>query len=261
MSTTQRDEKLTRAQREQKAYDEDGVWIRSHEWHTRFKHVFESPNTTRYDRLFFEIIRQQAHNKRVLEIGCADGTVAQEIYKFNPAYLRGIDISQESIRAAKQKEIPNRMEFFHGDVGEGIESKFDLIFGRSILHHLEYRSVLKSLYLNSLNDGGEMVFMEPFGSNPLIKLYSIFSNAHTPDEKSFVREDINWLRRNFNTVDIYPINLFTLPLGMLSTYIFPSADNVMLRLADKIDAWVGEKSKASAPMFRHSLIVIKKTPV
>ena len=258
MNTSQKDENLTRAQREQKAYDEDGVWIKSHTWHTRFRHVFESPNTTRYDRLFWDTVKQQAYNKRVLEIGCADGSVAQEVYRFNPAYLKGIDISQEAIRAAKQKEIPGRMEFSHGDVGEGIETKFDLIFGRSILHHLEYRSVLKSLYSKNLNDGGKMVFMEPFGSNPLIKLYSIFSNAHTPDERSFVREDVNWLRSYFTTIDIYPINLLSLPLGMLSTYVFRSADNGMLRLADKVDAWVGEKSKASAPMFRHALIVIKK---
>lgn len=103
-----------------------------------------------------------------------------------------------------------------------------------------------------------MVFMEPFGSNPLIRLYGAFSNAHTPDEKSFMSEDINWLRTTFSAIDIYPINLFSLPLGMLSTYIFRSADNVMLRMADKVDTWIGEKSKASAPMFRHALIVIKK---
>lgn len=155
MTESQKEENLTRAQREQKAYDEDGVWAKSHAWHTRFRHVFESANTAKYDRLFFEIIKRQAYNKRVLEIGCADGTVAQEIYKFSPAYLKGIDISQEFIRAAKQKEIPNKMEFAHGDVGEGVESRFDLIFGRSILHHLEYRSVLKSLYSNNLNDGGK----------------------------------------------------------------------------------------------------------
>ena len=258
MNTSQRNENLTRAQREQKAYDEDGVWIKSHAWHTHFQHVFESPNTTRYDQFFFETMKRQAHNKRVLEIGCAEGNVAQQVFKFDPAYLKGIDISQESIRAAKQREIPNRMEFVQGDVGEGLDSSFDLIFGRSILHHLDYRSVLRSLYSNSLNDGGVMVFMEPLGSNPFIKLYSVFSNAHTPDEKSFDREDIKWLQSNFKNIGIYPINLLSLPLGMLSTYVFRSANNFMLRLADKVDAWIGEKSRASAPMFRQALIVIRK---
>jgi hypothetical protein len=101
--------------------------------------------------------------------------------------------------------------------------------------------------------------MEPLGSNPLIKLYQVFSNAHTPDEKSFDREDIKWLRSNFKNIGIYPINLLSLPLGMLSTYVFRSANNFMLRLADKVDTWIGEKSRASAPMFRQALIVIRKT--
>ena len=251
-------ESLTRAQREQKAYDEDGVWARSHSWHYRFRHVFESPNTTRYDRLFFDLIARQARNKRVLEIGCGDGSVAQEVFKFDPAYLNGIDISEDFIRIAKRKEVPNQLEFSHGDVGEGLASRFDLIFGRSILHHLEYRSVLKLLYANNLNEGGQMIFMEPLGSNPLIKLYHMFSHAHTPDERPFEREDLKWFRENFARIDLHPINLLSFPLGILSTHIFSSANNFLLNLADRVDTWLGEKAKIGVPLFRQTLIVIRK---
>lgn len=144
----------TRADRERKAYDEEGIWDRAHSWHLRFLHVFESPNTLRYERLFNETIRSAIKNKRALEIGCGDGIVAEQVFEFGPSYLFGIDISQEYVNAAKLRERKGRLEFVCADVSTAINSKFDLIYGRSILHHIDYRETLKSLYDKNLNRGG-----------------------------------------------------------------------------------------------------------
>ncbi|NJL52516.1 MAG: hypothetical protein HC930_10405 [Hydrococcus sp. SU_1_0] len=63
-----------------------------------------------------------------------------------------------------------------------------MIFGRAILHHLDYQEVLGRLYRDNLNPGGVMIFMEPLGSNLLLRLYwQLAKEAHTPDENLYAR--------------------------------------------------------------------------
>jgi trans-aconitate methyltransferase len=220
--------------------------------------VFESPNTLRFEKLFEEVILTNAPGKRVLEIGCGDGTVAERIFRSHPSYMMGIDISRKFITRAKQREQKGKLEFVLGDVSQPMDSRFDLIFGRSILHHLDYRRTLKTLYASNLVDGGVMAFMEPLGGNPLIKLYHAISNAHTPDEKSFKREDLNWFRGSFQEVSIHPINLFSFPCALISSYVLSSADNSLLRLTDKLDVWIAKRVKSLIPYFRHVVLIIRK---
>jgi SAM-dependent methyltransferase len=248
-----------RAEREQKAYDEEGVWHRSHAWHYRFRHVFESPNTQRYEKLFFEVIRENSFQKQVLEIGCGDGIVAERISKYGAAYIMGIDLSKEFIADAKPREVPERLEFVQGNASDPIGKKFDLVFGRSILHHIDYRMTLAMLYNDNLNPGGLMIFMEPLGSNPIIKFYHLISNVHTPDEKSFERADLRWLGENFVGFAMYPINLISFPLALVSTFFFSTADNALLRLSDKLDVWISARFRFLTPYFRHSILIIRKS--
>jgi len=252
------DSTMTRAEREQKAYDEGGIWKRSHDSHMRFRHVFECPNTIRYELLFDETIRSSIVNKQVLEIGCGDGIVAERLYRFGASYLLGIDISKTFIEIAKKRELQGKLEFLCGNVEEPLKKQFDLIIGRSILHHLNYRAALRRLYDDNLRTGGSMVFMEPLGGNPLIKIHHLITSAHTPDEISFGIPDLNWLKSNFTHLLIYPINLFSFPLALLSSLVFRKADNALLRTADRLDVWVANHLKLMIPMYRHCLLLVKK---
>ena len=137
-----------------------------------------------------------------------------------------------------------------------IKGTYDIIFGRAILHHIDYKVVLKRLYYSNLNYGGIMIFVEPLGSNLLIRLFKlIVKSAHTSDEKPFFRQDLRWLRENF---EMYPINYFSLVFGILSSIIFSNSHNYLMRLSDKIDFWLGKKVRLLAPNFRAAILIIKK---
>ncbi len=249
----------TRADRERKSYDEDGVWEGSHAWHSRFPHVFTSPNSARYDRRFDETIRSHAIGKRVLEIGCGDGLTAQRVSAFGAAYVLGVDVSQDFIAKARRLEIPGRLEFRCEDALRSVDGSYDVILGRSILHHIDFKEGLYDIYSRNLNPGGVMVFMEPLGSNPLIKLYHLLArSAHTPDEKSFERKEFRWFADTFPSVRIYPFNLFSFVAGLGSHLVFNSADNVVLRSADVADEWLAGRVPLLWPYYRHCLIEIDK---
>ena len=174
-------------------------------------------------------------------------------------YVCGIDISEKAIEEANKTAIKGRLEFSNKDIAEHIDGSYDIIFGRAALHHLDYRTVLTRLYESNLKPGGFMIFMEPLGSNLLIKLYhAVTKSAHTPDEKPFYREDLKWLSRTFPNLQIIPVNYFSLIFGLISSFLFSQADNVLMRLCNKIDCWIAKDVKYLVPNFRQGIFVIKK---
>jgi SAM-dependent methyltransferase len=250
---------MTRAERERKAFDEDNVAEYSHRWHARFLHVFESPNTMRYERLYEELLRAAVPGKRVLEIGCGDGTTASRLLSFGAAYVYGVDVSERYLARAREKEIPGRLEFANHDAATGFDRRFDVIVGRAVLHHLDYRDVVRRLHADTLCPGGRMIFMEPLGSNPLIRLFTLaVPKAHTPDERSFRREDLRWFREEFPGFEMYPYNYVSLPAGILSSLLFSRPDNALMRAADAVDIRLSKHFPWLGPQFRYAILVLRK---
>lgn len=249
----------SRAERERAAYDEQGVFEASHGWHVRFRHVFECPNTRRNERLFEERLRAGVAGARVLDIGCGDGDSSERLLDLGAAYVRGIDIAQTFIARAKARERTGRLEFACRDVGQPLDGRFDVIFGRSILHHLDWREVLERLHAANLNPAGRMLFMEPLGENLLIRLFhGLARRAHTRDERPFDRADLRWLRRRFPRLEVLPINYLSFPAGLVSSFLFRRADNPMLRLCDRVDDWLARRVALLVPRFRQAILVIGK---
>lgn len=255
-----RDSVVGRVERERVAYNDGGVWEHSHRWHRRFPHVFESPNTERHERLFEDLIRCSASGRRVLELGCGEGDYAARLLSLGAAYVYGVDVSDAAVARAQRHAQPGRLEFAARDAGLPIAAGFDAIVGRGVLHHLEYRRVLPRLFTDTLGANGTMIFMEPLGSNPLIRLYrALVPHAHTPDERSFERDDIDWFRREFTAFEFHPYNFASLPAGMLSSYLFSSPDNVLLRMTDAFDTWLAGRSTWLDCQFRYAILVVRKT--
>jgi SAM-dependent methyltransferase len=248
-----------RADRERRAYDEGAVDAAMQRWHGRFPHVFACPNTVRHEAIFEEETRQAVVARRVLEVGCGPGHHAARLLQLGARHVRAIDVSAHEVAKARERyELPGRLEFAVADATEGIEGRFDAIFGRSILHHIDYRRFLTQAYAGSLERGGTMLFMEPLGSNVLIRLYTaLVAAAHTEDERSLMPEDLDWLRTSFPHVEIRPINYISLPLAIASSLVWPSPDNAVLRWADRVDAAL-ELRPRIAPRFRQAAIVIRK---
>jgi len=249
----------SRAERERVAYDEQGVFEASNAWHVRFRHVFESPNTLRNERLFEQRLRARVGGARVLDIGCGDGESSERLLGLGAACVRGIDVAETFIERAKLREQPGRLEFASQDVGQPLAGRFDVIFGRAILHHLDWREVLARLHADNLAPGGMMIFMEPLGGNLLTRLFhGLARKAHTLDERPFESDDLRWLRRSFESLEILPINYVSFPAGLVSSYLFRRADNAMMRLCDRVDTWLARHAAFLMPRFRQAIFVIGK---
>lgn len=249
----------SRTERDKHAYDEEGVWEVSNKWHMRFPHVFFGPNTKRHDAMFDRVMREQAKGKRVLDIGCGMGALSVQLVENGAAFVLGIDISESLLEQAYPKARDGQIEFRLQSVEENIAEKFDLIAGSSILHHIDYREILPRFYRDNLNAGGLMMFQEPIGGGILVRLFTkLVPRAHTPDEKSFMKEDLRWLMANFPDIEIIPFNYWSFGLGLISSKLSRNPDNWMMRLADRWDVSLSKRAKFLWPYFRRCLIFIRK---
>ena len=247
-----------RARRERAAYDDGGVHERSHEWHLRAHHVFEGPNTQRGEEAWAALIRRAVGDGgRVLDVGCGDGSTARLALECGAASVLGIEISERQLTSARKGEHPpGRLEFRVADAHEPIEGgPFDLVIGRSVLHHLDFREFLARVAAHNLARGGRMLWMEPLAHPLALAFHKLVPSAHTPDEFPLLPRDLRWIRGRFPGTRIFPINFVSFPAGVLSTRVFSSPENGLLRAADAIDC-VLARVPALVPFARQGVIAI-----
>ena len=247
-----------RSIREKESVDRSDIYQKSEAWHQSYAHVFQCPNSMRHEATLQKIIGDRISGKRVLDIGCGYGGSSIELLEQQASYVMGVDISERFIATARNYAQKDRLDFILHDISQPISGQYDLIFGRAILHHLDYQEVLQRLYRDNLNPGGSMIFMEPLGSNPLLKLYWwIAKDAHTPDERPFMRSDLRWLQSQFEQFTLIPINCFSLPLGILSSKLLSRPDNLLMQLADWLDTKLANIKYLQAE-YRQAIFVIGK---
>lgn len=250
---------IDRSTRERMASDESNVYEEWHKLRERYRHIYQSPNTRRFQQALQDRLQQEAPGKRVLEIGCGGGGGSHELALCGAASVLGMDISHSRIAYAQAYNAHPACTFVVMDVSHPIEGSFDLIFGRAVLHHLDYQEVLQRLYHDNLNPGGMMIFSEPLGENLLLRLFRYFSkHAHTDDERAFDRHDLAWIQHTFAGLELLPCNYLTIPLGALSSLICRSPENWLLRIADRIDVYLTQHAPWLHLRFRYAALVIQK---
>lgn len=251
---------MMRAERERKAYDEDDVFARNHALKGRFGAVFGCPNTQRLEAFFRGYLADVA-DKSVLEVGCGRGDTARALVEAGASYVRGIDIAESMLAEARPHARPGQLEFELADAAAPIEGRFDLVVGRAILHHLDWKVVLARLYADNLAPGGRMVFYEPLGSSPLMQLYwKLATGVHTPDERPFYSRDLAYLRAHFAGFRLHVCNWLSLPVGVASALVGLGPDNPTLVVADRVDGWVERHLPALHGHFRQAIFVIERPP-
>ncbi len=239
--------------------DETDVYEQWYALRRKYGHIFDCPNSVRAEHTLNEILQQAASGKRVLEIGCGNGWYTVQLTNFGASYVLGTDISERLIALAKQSELPDMRDYIVADLSEPFEGYFDVIVGRSILHHLNYQEVMQRLYYDDLREQGLMLFYEPLGSNWVMRLFRMMSrNAHTPDERPFDRRDLTWMRRTFPEFTMIPVNYLSLPLGVVSSFLFKNPDNTLLRFADWVDWLLARHVPWLHPQFRSAIFIIRK---
>lgn len=147
---------------------------------------------------------------KVLEIGCGTGLFTRKFYAATKANITAIDISEDLLSEAR-KLLPE-VTFKTDDAMHMSfqNAEFDVVFGSSILHHLEFDSSLKEIY-RVLKPGGRMIFAEPNMINPQIfiqKNIPIIKKwlGDSPDESAIVRWKFSKLMTmiGFKYVKIFP---------------------------------------------------------
>ena len=177
---------------------------------------------------FFKFLELNTINSEVLDFGCGIGSSLEKVIKFNPKKITGIDISEVSIRKAKNKvkETESEIELLVDNCEQTKfnSNNFDIVYGTGILHHLNMSMCLDEIK-RVLKPGGNLIFIEPLGTNPLINFYrKLTPKSRSVDEHPFMNKDFKYIDNKF-------INMKIKYYGFLTLLFFPfykSPDNSKL---------------------------------
>lgn len=149
-------------------------------------------------------------NTKTLELGCGTGLFTRLVYSRTGADITATDISNELLTEAKEK-FPQGKFLPDDAMNMQFENdSFEVVFGSSILHHLNLEKSAQEIY-RVLKPGGRMVFAEPNMLNPQIFIQKNIPFikkwlGDSPDETAIVRWNYKKLleKTGFRNVHISP---------------------------------------------------------
>ena len=150
-----------------------------------------------------------------LEYGCARGGdcfrlvgTAERVIGFD---ISDVVISQARANAAAQG-VGDRVEFVRAEA-EALDfgdDTFDLVFGESVLHHLDLSPALMEM-TRVLKPAGSAVFLEPLGHNRLINWYRDRTpEMRSPDEHPLLRSELALIDQHFRETTLNFFHLASL---------------------------------------------------
>jgi ubiquinone/menaquinone biosynthesis C-methylase UbiE len=249
-----------RVQREKFSYDQGDVVQEMLALQSRFQHVFRSPNSQRAEEFLDAMLERTIRGKHILDYGCQNGSMVERYMRFEPARIFGIDISEAGIREATEKY--SHLADFQVADAHGLpfaDNCFDVVIGRSILHHLQFETAIAEV-TRILRPNGWAIFMEPLGDNPAAKLLRhLTPKARTRDEMPLSRKQIRWGDQWFGNGAHWYFNLVSVPVAMVTSTTSLAPDNSLLRAADFID--VALANTFAKYWMRQAVLVWQKTPL
>ncbi len=250
---------LSRVAREAATFDEVPAVEKNLRWKARVPHVMHGPNSRLGAERFRSLLGERIAGGRAMDVGCGDGELSAEMHALGASAVYGFDVSRRQIEDARARYSGLEGVAFHlHDAETPIDGRFHVIAGRAVLHHLDFRRVLVTLYERNLLPGGRMVFIEPMSHPLTLAFHHLVRSAHSPDEWPITPADVAWLRSRFGA-HVVPINLLSFPAGVISSLLLPSDENRLMRLADRVDRSLERRHRLFA-RGRDGLIVIDRPP-
>jgi len=187
---------------------------------------YRPPHRLRFNKEFRLHVLGGLQGKRVLDVGCGEGTNAILLAKLGGAVV-GIDISPNSIEIAGQRGRVNglgdRVQFLCSPLETAPlpPASFDIIWGEAILHHViaELDTVMKKL-AEVAKPGAIVLFSEPVNFNRTLRRIRFLIPVHTdatPDERPLEPAEMILLRAY---VPDLRSRMFTL-FGRLDRFLLP----------------------------------------
>ena len=163
----------------------------------------------------------------VLEMGCGTGEFTQRVATAG-ANLVAVDLSQELLAKARDR-VPVATRLIRGDAQmlPFPAETFDVVYGCSILHHLDLEKALTEVR-RLLRPRGRLVFSEPNLLNPQVmlmfkcaRLKPYFGNS--PDEMAFTRGAVSKVLRKLG-FDRFQVGYFDFLHPSIPASVLPFAE-------------------------------------
>ncbi|MBI5031560.1 MAG: class I SAM-dependent methyltransferase [Chloroflexi bacterium] len=179
--------------------------------------------------------------KQVLECGCGLGEISILLAK-SGAYVTAFDLSPVSVAVARRRAVMNiadtkiNLAVAAGESMPFADERFDVIFGKGILHHLDANLGCNDL-CRVLKSGGKAVFVEPMGMNPIlnfVRAYIPYRHKHPRGaDRPLKYDDIHrWGKpfKEFRYQEIQLLSMFERGFGFNKRFtILRRADAVLLK--------------------------------
>lgn len=214
-----------------------------------------------YDRRRDSILREQlqyANGRQLLELGSYCWIKWIEGMGIRPKTLDCINISENELQKGSDAAVGSRVKpnFSLMDANnlEFPDESFDMVFGSSILHHLDFTRALDEVR-RVLKPNGRILFTEPLDNNPIGKIVrALTPQARTEDERPLRTREFEELQNRFDT-SFYYQQLLSVPFGLVSKSLFRKPDNALMKWAYRADRFLDSKFPPLRKHYRRVIIV------
>jgi ubiquinone/menaquinone biosynthesis C-methylase UbiE len=156
-------------------------------------------------------------NKKILDLGCGNGTMSKYFIDNGAYSVLAIDISTNMINEAKEKNSNEKITYkvcSMEDISK-IKDKFDLVYSSLAFHYIEdFDKLIKEIY-NLLNNNGILLFSQehPLATATILendidnkveinkKRYYLLSDYNIVGKRNMIWNNTNVIKyhRNFST--------------------------------------------------------------
>lgn len=179
----------------------------------KFRYSFYKVTSESINKYKNYVITCAAPGRNFLEIGIGADGLDSEL-SITGSNVTAIDISDEAIKNAMSRKINNvNYECTNAEQTSFVDDKFDVVYGKWILHHLNMENIYREIS-RLVKPDGKAIFLEPLGSNPFIRFFRVITpNLRVPDEHPLLEHDLILAKQYFNIVkyEYYHFLLFLAP--------------------------------------------------
>lgn len=231
-----------RVEREKEKYDEGILLGRGYE--ALLNSVNQSPSMERWLTTIKNLMFI-CKDKYALELGSSSWKSWIDFEGHAPRKLVSVNISQaelmKGVTDSNDMGLNNLIDFKIMDAHYLTfpDSSFDVVYGGSILHHLDLNKSIKEIW-RILKKDGVIIFSEPLIYNPVAKIIRFLTpRARTADETPLGIKELYLINRYFYST-FYYFQLIDIPFCILSSIMLEKPSNAFTRLLDKIDRQISK---------------------